>query len=132
MVRNSQCTSISLEKNRNVSSICEEYGTAKIKKEISPKLADQGIIFTFVGYTKDHEGVCYDILHPSIRTIYQICDVTWLKRMYYQNELDKYNEYLLLLLKEDDNNNDDQDDDDKVDITDTDGNESDSEDEIMS
>ena len=34
--------------------------------------------------------------------------------------------------KKDDNNNDEQDDDAKVDITDTDGNESDSEDEIMS
>ena len=47
-----------------------ESGTVKIKKKISPKLADQGIPCIFVGYTKDHEGDCYDILHPPSRTIF--------------------------------------------------------------
>ena len=85
----------------------------------------------FVGYTKDHEGDFYDMLHPPIRTIYQSRDVTWLKQMYYQKELDKDNEDLFPLPQEDYNNNDEKDYDAKVYITDTYGYESDSEEEIM-
>ena len=52
--------------------------------------------------------------------------------MYYQKELDEDNEDLLPFPQEYDSNNDGQDDDAKVDITDTDGNESYSEYGIMS
>ena len=64
-----------------------EAGTVKINKKTSPKLADQGILCMFVGYNKDREGDCYDMLHMLRRTIYQSRDVAWLKRMYYQKEL---------------------------------------------
>ena len=67
-----------------------------------------------------------------IRTIYQIHDVNWLKRMYYKKELDEDNEYLLPLPQEDDSNKDYQDDDSKLDITYNDGNELDSEEVIIS
>ena len=86
----------------------------------------------FVGYTKDHEGDFYNMLHLLSRNIYQINNVTWLKRMYYQKEFDENNEDLLPFPKEDDNNNDEQYDDDKLGITDTGGNESASEENIMS
>ena len=59
----------------------------------------------FVGYTKDHEGDYYDMLHPPIRTIYQIRNVTCLKQMYFQKELDEDNEDVLPLPQEYDNNN---------------------------
>ena len=85
-------------------------------------MPDRGILCIFVGYTKYHEVNFYDILHPRIRTIYQICDVTWLKQMYDQKKLDEDNEYLLTLPQEDDNNNYEKYDDAKVDITYTDGN----------
>ena len=42
----------------------------------------------FVGYTKDHEGDCYDMLHLPSRQIYETRNVTWLQRMYYQKQLD--------------------------------------------
>ena len=72
-----------------------ESGTVKIKKKTSSKLTDRVILCMFVGYTKDHEGDWYDMLHPPSRTIYQSCDVTWLKRMYYHKVLDEDIEYLL-------------------------------------
>ena len=72
------------------------------------------------------------MLHPPIRTIYQIRDVTWPKHIYYQKELNKYNSDLLPWTQEDYNKNDEQDDGDKVEITDNDVNESDSEEKIMS
>ena len=55
-----------------------------------------------------------------------------MKRMYYQQELDEYNEDFLPLTQEYVNNNDEQDNDTKLEIADTYGNESDIEDEIMS
>ena len=86
----------------------------------------------FVGYTKYHEGDCYDMLHPPSRNIYQIRDVTWLKRMYYQKESDEDNEDSFPFPKGDDNNNYEQNYGSKVDIRDTYGNQSDNEDKIMS
>ena len=53
------------------------------------------------------------MLHSPIRTIYQSRNVTWMKRMYYQQELDEYNEDFLPLTQEYVNNNDEQDNDTK-------------------
>ena len=50
--------------------------------------------------------------------------------MYYQKEFDEYNKGLLHLPQEEDINNEDQDNCAKIDTTDTDGNKSDSGDEI--
>ena len=95
-------------------------------------MADRVIPCMFVGYTKDHEGDWYDMLHPPSITIYQSWNVTWLKHIYYHKELDEDNEDLLPLPQKDNSNNEEQDDHAKVYIIDTDGNESDSEDKIMS
>ena len=37
----------------------------------------------FVGYSKDHDGDCYDMYYPKTNSIYTTRDVIWLRRMYY-------------------------------------------------
>jgi hypothetical protein len=47
-----------------------EAGTVKKRrKKTTPKIADQGVQCMFIGYAKDHEGDCYQII--------------WLRRMFY-------------------------------------------------
>jgi hypothetical protein len=42
-----------------------ECGTVKVKNETTPKKADRGISCMFVGYSKDHDGDCYDMWYPK-------------------------------------------------------------------
>jgi hypothetical protein len=61
-----------------------EAGTVKTKTDTTPKLADRGIKCMFVGFSKDHDGDCYDMWYPKTNKIYTTRDVMWLSMMYYQ------------------------------------------------
>ena len=66
-----------------------ESGTVKVKTSTTPKIADRGIPCMFVGYSKDHDGDCYDMWYPKTSRIYTTRDVIWLRRMYYSTDNDK-------------------------------------------
>jgi hypothetical protein len=60
-----------------------EAGTAKIKSDMTPKLADCGVLCIFVGYAVGHSGNTYHMWDPSTRQVHVSCDVIWLHQMYY-------------------------------------------------
>jgi hypothetical protein len=60
-----------------------ESGTVKIKTDTTPKIADRGIQCVFVGYSKDHDGDCFEMWYPKTNRIYISRDVIWLNRMHY-------------------------------------------------
>ena len=64
-----------------------ESGTVKIKTNTTPKIADRGIQCIFVGYSKDHDGDCYEMWYPKTNRVYTTRDVIWLNRMYYTKEV---------------------------------------------
>ena len=59
----------------------------KIKTNTTPKIADRGIQCIFVGYSKDHDGDCYEMWYPKTNRVYTTRDVIWLNRMYYTKEV---------------------------------------------
>eukprot|EP00957_Ditylum_brightwellii_P073266 5569217-Ditylum_brightwellii.AAC.1 len=42
----------------------------------------------FVGYAIKHEGDCYEMLDPTTSIVFELCNVIWLKRMYYQKKVE--------------------------------------------
>jgi hypothetical protein len=38
-----------------------EAGTVKTKTKTTPKIADRGVQWMFIGYAKDHAGDCYQM-----------------------------------------------------------------------
>jgi hypothetical protein len=63
-----------------------ESGTVKVKTDTTPKIADRGLQCMFVGYSKDHDGDCYEMWYPQTNRIYTTRDVIWIKRMYYSED----------------------------------------------
>jgi hypothetical protein len=95
-----------------------ESGTVKIKTDTTPKIADRGIQCMFVGYSKDHDGDCYDMWYPKTNKVYTTRDVIWLNKMYYNSDDNKVMrvtsgiEGVVLPSTMDDSNNEDKKDED--------------------
>jgi hypothetical protein len=66
-----------------------ESGTVKIKTDTTPKIADRGIQCVFVGYSKDHDGDCFEMWYPKTNRIYTSQDVIWLNRMHYTKTVEE-------------------------------------------
>eukprot|EP00957_Ditylum_brightwellii_P207233 15352091-Ditylum_brightwellii.AAC.2 len=64
-----------------------EAGTVKVQIKTTPKLNDRGVTCMMVGYAIQHKANCYKILDLHTGTIYEACDIIWLKCMYYQKAL---------------------------------------------
>jgi hypothetical protein len=60
-----------------------ESCTVKVKTDTTPKIADRGLKCMFVGYSKDHDGDCYEMWYPQTNRIYTTRNVIWMKKMYY-------------------------------------------------
>jgi hypothetical protein len=59
-----------------------EAGTVKIKTDKTPKLANRGVQFVFVGYALGHLGDTYRMWNPVADGVHQTRDVIWLWQMY--------------------------------------------------
>jgi hypothetical protein len=66
--------------------ILGESGTVNVKTDTTPKIADRGLQCMLVGYSKDHDGDCYEMWYPKTSRIYTPRDVIWLERMYYSED----------------------------------------------
>jgi hypothetical protein len=66
-----------------------ESRTVKTKIKTTPKLADRGIQYMFVGHFKDQDGDCFDMYYPKTNSVYTTRDVIWLSRMYYTEPIEE-------------------------------------------
>lgn len=58
-----------------------EAGTVKIGKK--NKVDNYGTTCVFIGYSSDHDGLCYRMWNPVTRGVHDTRDVIWLMRMYF-------------------------------------------------
>jgi hypothetical protein len=58
-------------------------GTVKTKTKTTPKIADRGVQYMFIGYAKDHEGDCCQMWNPKTSGVHSTRDIIWLRRMFY-------------------------------------------------
>ncbi len=50
-------------------------------------LCNRGIPVVFVGYVENHSHDCYHLWNPALHKITESCDVIWLHRMNYQDDI---------------------------------------------
>jgi hypothetical protein len=58
-----------------------------VKRDKNDKLGDQGIPMMFVGYPINHASDSYQMYNPKTSKISEVRDVIWLKRMFYQDDI---------------------------------------------
>jgi hypothetical protein len=64
-----------------------EAGTVKLKIKATPRVADRGVQCMMVGYALNHDGDCYRMWDPKTARVHETRDVTWLHRMFFQQEV---------------------------------------------
>jgi hypothetical protein len=80
-------------KNPNFAQHLRTWGearTVKTKTKTTPKIADRGVQCMFIGYSKDHEGDCYQMWNPRTEGVHTTRDAIWLRRMFYVTLLLRY------------------------------------------